>query len=363
MRALSYGLLVWVATGCRPDPALRVERIGNYAVTPFAIVQGDVLADDGSAVQRLGPDGTVKWRSNARGEWAIPRGGVGSAFVVAESDSVDKAPLLEVDLATGMSRLRSTVRPASYGKWYLVGDVLMLAEAGMIERINPDTGTELWMEGAGEGVPLTMVAEHELWGGGAYKLLGYSVVDGAKREMNGGTWASITPDGRTLVTEFGSDIAAFDMRSLQRTWTHVGDRHTVIASIAASDRWIAVQSQEQSGSRHMVTVYQRSDGKPVWSHRSAKGKFLGYIAAGGDLIAYYDSSDSSLHAVHMPDGKSAVVYRYEGGMYISTERAGIAPAVPDEPPMIDGDIMIVSDDPIKRAYRVTWKAEPEAIQQ
>jgi hypothetical protein len=137
-------------------------------------------------------------------------------------------------------------------------------------------------------------------------------------------------------------------------WTYKGQPNTVISSIATSDRWIAVLVvSKTSGGGQTVRILQGADGKPVWSHRSKTDHFLGYVAAGGDLVAYYDSKDTSLHAVHLPDGKTAAVYRFESGLAIGTERVGIAPAVPEKPPLIDGDIMIVYDAPIRRAYRVT----------
>lgn len=339
--------------GCRSKQGLRVERIGTYAIEPFAVVAGDVLASDSSQVLRLAPDGTVKWRSSTKGAWAIPRGSTGSAFVVAQSDNVDKAQLLEVELATGVSRPRSTVRPRIYDKWYRVGDALFVVYAGMIERIDPDTGQELWTKSA-DGAPIGMSANDEFWIKGPFRLRGYSLVDESKREITSGTWASMTPDGATLVTDFGADVIAVDTRSLERTWAHSGESNMAIIAIAASDHWIAVASQEKKQkARITVTVYRRSDGKQVWSDRSDKDEFFGYIAAGGDLVAYYDSSDAALHAVHMPDGKSAVVHQFAGGLSVSTERVGMAPAVPDGPPKIDGEIIIVNDDPVKRAYRVT----------
>jgi hypothetical protein len=113
-------------------------------------------------------------------------------------------------------------------------------------------------------------------------------------------------------------------------WTYKGQPNTVIGSVATTDRWIAVLVvSKTSGGGPTVTVLRRSDGKAVWSHGSKRDHFLGYGAAGGDLVAYYDSKDTSLHAVHVPDGKTGAVYRFDSGLAIGTERVGIAPAVPE----------------------------------
>lgn len=353
MTAYRYLALLAVGIGCRADSGLRVERIGTDDDRPFAIVGGDVLLDNGHQIERVGPGGTVRWRSEARGKWAIPRGGTRSAFVVGVSENVSKAPLLDVDLATGVPRRRCVIRPGAYAQWYRFDDVLMLADLGSLERIDINTCDYVWSK-IDAGTPVDLPTSDEFWVHRTYKVSAFAIADGSKREMDAGTWVSITPDGRTLVTDFGASVAAFDTKSLRRTWTYPGRPDTAISSVAASDRWIAVESIEANvaNSRVTVTVLRRSDGKPVWSHRSSRGQFLGYVAAGGDLIAYYDSEDTSLHAVHLPDGKTGIVQKFERGFFISTERSGIAPAVPDKAPRIDGDLMIVYDTPTTRAYRV-----------
>lgn len=339
--------------GCRAEHGIVVQRIGSDAVQPFAIVGGDVLVDTGSHIERLRPDGVVRWRSDARGNWAIPHRGMGSAFVEGVSDSVDHAPLFDVDLDTGVSRTRCTIDPSIFAERYRFGDALVVAQgSGSIERIDPDTCDYVWSKYS-DGRPVDHSTRDEFWVAGARKVRALAIADGAKREMDAGTWVSITPDGRTLVTDFDPTVAAFDTQTLRRTWTYAGRPHTAIAAIAASDRWIAVASKEYvTNSRVTLTVIRRSDGTPVWSHRSSRDHFLGYIAAGGDLVAYYDSEDASLHAVHLPDGKTGIVQKFESGVFLSTERAGIAPAVPEKAPRIDGDIMIVYDTPTARAYRV-----------
>lgn len=312
-----------------------------------------MLVDTGTQIERVGPDGTVRWRSDARGNWAVPLIGSRSAFVEGDSDSVDHAPLFDVNLDTGVQRMRCTINPSIFAERYRFGEALIIAQGnGAIERIDPDTCEDVWRK-YGDGRPMDHFTADEFWVYGARKVRAFAIADGATREMDSGTWVSITPDGRTLVTDFGPTVAAFDTTSLQRTWTYPGRPNTGIAAIAASDRWVAVESMENvTNSRVTVTVLRRSDGKPVWSHRSSKGQFLGYIAAGGDLIAYYDSEDTSLHAVHLPEGKTGIVQKFERGVFLSTEGAGIAPAVPDKAPKIDGDIMIVYDTPTHRAYRV-----------
>jgi hypothetical protein len=339
--------------GCRAEHGIVVQRIGSDAVQPFAIVGGDVLVDDGKHIERLAPDGAVRWRSDARGKWAMPHSGVGSAFVVGVSTSVDEAPLLDVNLDTGLSKTRCTIDPSAFAEWYRFGEVLIVANGiGSVERIDPTTCQDMWWD-PGNGNPVDHSTRDEFWVAGARKVRALAITDGAKREMDAGTWVSITPDGRTLVTDFDASVAAFDTETVHRTWTYPGRPHTAIAAIAASDRWIAVASKEYvTNSRVTLTVIRRSDGTPVWSHRSSQSQFLGYIAAGGDWVAYYDSEDASLHAVHLPDGKTGIVQKFESGVFLSTERAGLAPAVPDKAPRIDGDIMIVYDTPTARAYRV-----------
>lgn len=353
MRSYRWVGLLALGIGCRAEHGLVVERIGSDAVQPFAIVGGDVLVDTGSYIERLRPDGVVRWRSNARGNWAIPRSGELSAFVEAVSDNVSRTSLLEVNMETGVSKAHCSIRPRGVGAWHRVGEALVVAnDIGSVERIDPSTCQEMWWD-PGDGNPVDHSTRDEFWVAGARKVRALAIADGAKREMNAGTWVSITPDGRTLVTDFDPTVAAFDTQTLRRTWTYAGRPHTAIAAIAASDRWIAVASKEYvTNSRVTLTVIRRSDGTPVWSHRSSRDHFLGYIAAGGDLVAYYDSEDASLHAVHLPNGKTGIVQKFESGVFLSTERAGIAPAVPEKAPRIDGDIMIVYDTPTARAYRV-----------
>lgn len=378
MRAATCIWLVAALTGCRTKSELRVERIGTSDVQPFAIVGGDVLAVHHGLVERLGPDGQLRWRTAATGTWAVPRGS-GPAFVATKMEQKQKTSLLEVDMTTGIVTPRGNLDGSQWNDWYRVGDALIGMDSSELNRVDPATQTILWskyVDGFGTKI---MPGGDRIWVGNQRTTRGYSIADGSFRELAVGYESSLTPDGLTLVTDFGDNVVAFDTHSLQRTWTRPGPPPvgTGVKALAASDRWVLALFSSMVTRMDTLIAYRRSDGELVWWHSISKRhaeeerswislesrkeltgedlyqEYFGYIAAGGDLIAYYDSRDSAIHAVHLPDGKTAVVHKFISRMVLSPERSGISSALPHKASVIDGDIILVNDFGDITAYRVT----------
>jgi len=327
---------------------LRVEPISVSEGIPFAVVEGDVLSESNGKVARITASGAVTWTTDAHGKWLVTRGSR-LAFVVGEKDADDKTPLAVVDLASGKT---TSVAKTEWnrGDWYRAGDALIRISSTAAERIEPASGKPRWSVAGtfSEGVVATSASA--VWAGCPQGVCGLSADTGAAlAPVNAIVWQP-TPDGKTFAHVRGALVVAADVPTLAPRWSVGVPSGFTATKLAASDAWLVVLTSRDA--EYALTAYKRSTGAVVWQRKSISGAYLEYIAAGDSYVAYFDSADTSVHAVHMPDGVDVVVRHLTPKAVVTTDAHGLAPAVPDASPIVSGDLIIVSEHGVPSAYRI-----------
>ncbi len=338
--------------------ALRVSVVwGAEAPPAIGVVDGDLIVAEPTGIARVTPPGrAARWTTgaDARGQWLLPAHGGGEAFVVTAPDASYHVSLLRVDLRDGSIKARASIE-ANTGTWVRGGDALFVADSYQLRRVDVATGAVTWSVSGGFNPYQVLAGPDRVWIGCTQGLCAYAAATGAAAgTLAGEPFAIATPDGRTILSPTGDAIVATDAATQRTVWSAPAPPGEMTSKVAASDRWVAVLSVARGTANnvHAVTVYARADGRRVWSYRSAPDKYLEYLAAGGDLVAYYDSGDTAIHAVHLPDAKVGLVDQQHEAFVMSTDATGVAPAVPDHAPEIAGDYVMVTSFDRTITYRV-----------
>jgi len=347
---------------------LHVERVWEDAKNasgpshaPLDVIDGDLLLLGADGLKRIDPrTGTARWRTVLTGIY-LPADAPGGDVLVVEIGD-DGTAFSTHDTATSVARVRvadgaitgrsPVALDENHGLAFLRRDDSLYAlDDGLAARL--DDGKPRWsIKDAQEFHQLT--TRDALWVYCSEGLCGHAFEDGRRigaLHVPPG-WAAGHRNGDLVVT-IGNKLTAHDAATLATRWQHAHPGF-VFGKVVASERWIAAIAQEEGvvDGVHELTVHRASDGAVVWRRATKRGRYLEYLAADGDLVAFFDSGDSSIHAVHLPDGAEAVVEKMSGRFVLSTDASGMAPAVPDQAPMIrHGHIFI--QNWIWSVYRVT----------
>jgi len=242
-----------------------------------------------------------------------------------------------------------------FGGWFERGDALYHVDSYEVSRVDPATGNDVWSVKGGFVEYDAQAGPVALWVRCDGGVCGFAADSGAVvATLPHANWPMLTPDGTTLVLQASDGATVYDAATGKLKWTApAATADTKVNKTAVSDRWLAVLSSGGADDvPDHVQVFAIGGGKPVWSVSSAKGKYLEYIAAGGDLVVWYDSGSSAIHAVRLPDGARAKVYQLHEKFVLSTDASGTAPAVPDGAPEVDGDQVLVKDFGNVHGFRV-----------
>jgi len=344
---------VLAGCGALSRSPLRIEPLATGEAPVLGRIGDDLIVSRDDHVERVTPTGELRWRSPVRGQWLVDDARP-DAIVVGPHDEHYRQPVVRIDLRDGRVLSRASVE-WRLGLWYRRGEALYTVKDDQAERIDPVTGAVRWRVDGELSERDVLVGPDAIWLGCPHAVCGLAAADGARVGTTPGSiWMQLTPDGGATVVDRGSQVSLYDTRTGRRRWTSPARPGETVSRIAASDRWIAVLTQSVGPARsdHTLVVYRRADGAKVWSHASRPGKYLQYIAAGGDLVAYFDSGDAAVHAVHLPDGADVALLELHEGFIISPDASGSVPAVPDGPPAIYGDYVVVTRFRRDFVYRV-----------
>lgn len=329
---------------------LHVEQLA--VPEPLDIIGSDLLAagSGGSDLARVSPDGSTRWTSTALGLWLLAPGEP-HAYVVTAHDAHYKQTIIDVDLATGQATHTSPPFDEHFDAWVRGGPSLYRVSDYDVARVDPATGAILWTAAGRFNQYQAKPSAAALWIQCGASLCGFAAADGHDLgKVPFGTWLQLTPDGGTIATGDGATLRTYDARTLRPGWqTTSPATGATVTKIVASDRWIVervdvIPRSDPNVPDTTLRVHRRDTGAEVWSiHRANERSYLEYMAVGGDLFVFYDSRDAALHAVHLPDGASDVAYQLHSKYVLSTDANGTAPAVPDGPPTVSGDLVLVRD--------------------
>jgi outer membrane protein assembly factor BamB len=336
-------LLVACGAGSVGGKRLQVEAVpAARAEPPIDGWNGDrlVSAAEGAELTRVAPDGAVRWRVAASG-WVVRRS---RDEVWTLGDNGHHQPVItRIDGASGKV-LSTALGTDTIGSWVVRDGALYHADSYAVARVDPATGQDVWRV-RGDFVEYdAQAAPSAFWVRCKAGVCGFRADSGAPiATLPPASWPMLTPDGGALVlqSEHAADI--YDAATGQRSWSAAVPAGERVNKTAVTDRWVAVLSDEQEGEVDHLRVFARGGGDAVWSVASKPGKYLEYIAAGGDLVVWYDSGNAAIHAVRLPDGARARVFQLHETFVMSTDATGTAPAVPDHAPeVIGGDIVVVT---------------------
>jgi len=243
----------------------------------------------------------------------------------------------------------------SYGSWLRRDGALYHVDSYEVARVDPVTGNDVWSVKGEFSQYDAQAGPATVWVPCDRGVCGLAAATGAPvATLPHANWPMLTPDGTTLVLQAPDGAGVYDAATGTLKWkAPPATANTRVNKTAVSDKWLAVLSSGRTDDDpDHVQVFAIDGGKPVWSVSSATGKYLEYVAAGGDLVVWYDSGDAGIHAVRLPDGARAKVFQLRETFVLSTDASGMAPAVPDEAPRVEGDRVMVKTFDKVHAFRV-----------
>jgi hypothetical protein len=348
----SLALLFLAATGCitrLPVTEVWTPPDHDDGTALVGAVDGDLIFFRDGHVAR---DGKVAWISDATPGWyGAPATPGGDLFVITRGEG-DAWTIQRIAAATGTVTRVPLVENDDDG-WYGRGAELygIRTYDHRLRRIDAATGATLWThDDVGYEVH---VGDGVVWIGCEVGLCGLAAATGERVATAPATsWPKLTEDGRSLVVALDTEIRVIGARTgvLERTIPLPAG--VTMDRVAASDRWIAATAHAGPTETDTLLVYARDTGALAWRHTTRKGSYLGYAAAYGDLVVYYDSLDETIHAVRPSTKKTGRVVEMHGALVISTDASGIAPAIPDAAPEIAGDVVLVKNFDRVSGYRV-----------
>lgn len=350
---LLLGLAACGSVGAPGKSRLRVERLGPEPL-PLLMLGEDRLVLDGEAgtLARVGDGGVVRWKREIPGSMVQVKAPGDELWFLARED-IWRTEIVRIDAARGLELGRAPT-PRSLGSWLQRGAALYNVDSYAVARVDPATGNHLW-EVKGDFVEFhAQPAPSALWVRCKGGVCGFAADSGALiATLPDASWPMLTPDGGTLVLQGEHAAGVYDAATGALRWSASEAPGARLAKTAVTERWLAVLSSgSDDDDPDHVQVFAIGGGAPVWSVSSAKGAYLEYVAAGGDLVVWYDSKDAAIHAVRLPDGARAKVYQLHETFVMATEATGMAPAVPDSAPEVEGDRVLVKDFGKVHGFRV-----------
>jgi outer membrane protein assembly factor BamB len=343
-------LTLLACVSCGGGHGLRITAVsGDAAAATMLFADGDRLIFDGKTVARVAYNGRARWQIDAPG-WLVSSPDSEELWFI-DTDAHRSTTVVRVAAMTG-AVLSQSGATSSIGHWVSSRSALYRVDSYTVDRVDPRTGSPLWSVHGAFVEHEPQAAPNALWircGGG---VCGFAAVNGAPiATLPAANWPMLTPDGTTLVLQARDAALAYDSTTGALQWSAPVPTGSIVAKTAVSDRWVAILSSDADHVDRLQVV-TRATGAPVWSIIGTRGHYLEYIAAGGNLVAWYDDRDSSIRVAHMPDGATARVMQLHEGFVFSIDASGVAPAIPDHAPSILDNVVRVTRFDNVFAFRV-----------
>lgn len=339
---LLLGLAVCGCAGAGKS-RLRVEQLGPQP-SILLMLGGDRLVFDAEAgtLARVGDGDVVRWTREMPGAMVQVAAPGDELWFLARSDDW-RTEIVRIDPAHGLELGRAPVQ-RTLGRWLQRGPALYYVDSFAVARVDPATGNYLWEVKGSFSEYDAQAAPSALWVPCAGGMCGFAADSGAPiATLPRANWPMLTPDGATLVLQGEHAAGLYDAATGALRWSAPEAPGASLSKTAVSERWLAVLSNGSDDDPDHLQVFAIGGGAPVWSVSSARGAYFEYIAAGGDLVVWYHSKDTAIHAVRLPDGARARVLELHESFVWSTDAQGWGPAVPDGPPAVEGDRVLVTD--------------------
>ncbi|MEJ7730095.1 MAG: PQQ-binding-like beta-propeller repeat protein [Polyangiaceae bacterium] len=268
--------------------------------------------------------------------------------VMAETGAIG-TELVEIDGRTGHT-LRSTHVESRSARWHRRGAVLLALESTHAARVDPDTGRVIWSTRPDEPIdefrPILRDRSVEVPCGSEHRALcSFALADGRLITRRPEVVSASAPRPAGPLYVLGpSSVSA---------WT--GDDHPVWSSalpagyqgtrLVASERWVVVlaATDARPNPEYLLRALAAADGRVAWERHNEPGGYLAFIAADGDLAAYFTSVGATLRVRDLGRGREVPVRQFSGRLVISPDATGTSPAVPGGDPFVFGRYVVVPD--------------------
>ena len=274
--------------------------------------------------------------------------------------------LVELDPATGKIA-RTTPVQGDHGwltRWYRRGPVLLALATNTARRIDPANGAVMWstdMDAMDEFHPTLRARSMAIPCKNASRTLcSLSLDDGKLLGRVDGVVQAATPrnDG-PLYTLAATAVSAWSRDDVP-DWSSALPAGHVGKGVVASQRWVLVLSESGAPPHpdYLLRALRAADGQVAWERHSAPEGYLGYLAADGELAAYYTSHDATLWVRDLSTGEEVPAHRFTGHFVISPDATGNSPPIPSGDPFLFGSYLLVPDFDLWCAMRVRPGSKP-----